>query len=550
MKENSLRWIFSATKKQQISVWILALLQAVLGGSSVLYAFLLRETIDAAAEKNWNHFLMSFLWIGILIVSQILLRAIARWLEEWCRVSIENTLCSRLFETLLKKEYAAVTAVHSGDWLNRLNSDTKIIADGIVDIFPGITGMAVRMFGALAMLLLIVPKFLWILIPGGILLIILTYAFRKILKRLHKVIQEKEGKLRIFLQEHLGSLIVIKTFSAEEKAEKECQCHMQEYQDARIRRTRFSNFCNVGFAAAMNGMYLLGLGYCSAGIIEGTLSYGTLMAVLQLIAQIQSPFANITGYFPKFYAMTASADRLREAENFLDTYQKASKTSMEIKQFYKTEFSEIAVQDISFSYTENSQEMVLRHWTEHICKGENIAFLGHSGCGKSTVLKLLLGLYHCSEGAILLKTKDGTEMPLTSEWHRLFAYVPQGNQLMCGTIRDIVAFADTKADEKRVWRALEIACADTFVKQLEKGIDTELGERGQGLSEGQMQRLAIARAIYSENPILLLDEATSALDNQTEVQVLENIRDMTDKTIIFVTHRTKALEICDRVISF
>ena len=195
---------------------------------------------------------------------------------------------------------------------------------------------------------------------------------------------------------------------------------------------------------------------------------------------------------------------------------------------------------------------MLENISLEIQKGEYVAFTGHSGCGKSTALKLLMSIYRLDSGKRLLVGKDGSSQPLDSRWHRLFAYVPQGNQLMSGTIRDIVSFADKSqsGDEEKIARALKIACADEFVGELESGIDTLLGERGKGLSEGQMQRIAIARAIFSESPVLLLDEATSALDSQTEKRLLENLRSMTDKTVVIVTHRPAALEICDRVLKF
>lgn len=551
MRNNIIRWLSEVIGKHKIKIIILSLIQAVLGGSGVLYALFLRNVIDNASEKNQSSFLLFFIGTILLTVMQILLRASVRRLEELSRSLIENILKSRLFGVLLKKEYSAVTAVHSGEWINRLTSDTKITADGIVEILPGIIGMFVKMAGAMLMLLVIEPKFLFILVPGGAALIILTYAFRRVLKKLHKVIQEKDGKLRVFLQERLSSLVIVRTFSAENQTNIEAQQKMSEHKEARMKRNRFSNICNMGFSAAMNGMYLLGLGYCGVGIISGTVSYGTLTAVLQLISQIQSPFANITGYLPKFYAMTSSAERLREAENFADDCEEKSIEKSEIKRFYENNFSAIKLRNISFTYKISDRENVLKNISFDIKKGENIAFTGHSGCGKSTVLKLLMCLYHCNSGEIILQKSDGTKVPLTSEWHRFFAYVPQGNQLMSGTIREIIAFSDKSEirNEEKIKQALKISCADKFISELENGIDTILGERGLGLSEGQMQRIAIARAIFADSPILLLDEATSALDEQTEQKLLENLRSMTDKTVIIVTHRPKALEMCDKIIA-
>lgn len=550
MKNNTLKWLSDVVGKHKISVLLLSLIQALLGGSGVIYALLLRNGIDYAAEKDKSGFLLALVSVIILVLIQILLRAVVRWLEENSRSTIENILKSRLFETLLKKDYASVTNIHSGEWMNRLTSDTKVSADGAVDILPGVVGMAVKMIGAFVMLLIIEPKFLFILLPCGAALILLTYAFRKVLKRLHKSIQENDGKLRIFLQEHLSSLIIVRSFSAEQRTAEQGMQKMSAHKNARMKRNHFSNLCNIGFSAAMNGMYLVGFAYCGLGIIGGTVSYGTLTAILQLIAQIQSPFANITGYLPKFYAMTASAERLREAENFADDCTGEIIGNTEIRKFYDTEFSAIKADNVCFTYKNNDKDSVLNNVNFVINKGENIAFTGHSGCGKSTVLKLLMCLYHPDSGSIMIQKSDRTETELTSQWHRLFAYVPQGNHLMNGTIKEIITFADIQADEEKLRLALTISCADEFVSELENGIDTELGERGAGLSEGQMQRIAIARAIYSGAPVLLLDEATSALDEQTEKQLLDNLRSMTDKTVLIVTHRPAALDICDKIIRF
>ena len=550
MKNNTLRWLSGVMGKHKINVLLLSLIQALLGGSGVIYALLLRDGIDSAAEKDRSGFILALVSVIVLVAVQITLRAVVRWLEEHSRSAMENILKSRLFEILLKKDYASVTDIHSGEWMNRLTSDTKVAADGMVDILPGVVGMAVKMAGAFVMLLVIEKRFLFIILPGGAALLLLTYLFRKVLKRLHKSIQENDGQLRIFLQEHLGSLVIVRSFSAEERTAEQGKQKMSAHKAARMKRNHFSNVCNIGFSAAMNGMYLVGFAYCGFGIISGTVSYGTLTAILQLISQIQSPFANITGYLPKFYAMTASADRLREAEDFADDCSDEVYDISEIKAFYDNEFSAVKVENICFKYKCDDRENVLENFSFVINKGENTAFTGHSGCGKSTVLKLLMCLYHCDGGRILIQKTDGTETELTGRWHRLFSYVPQGNHLMNGTIRDIIAFSDKEADEDRIRSALKISCAEEFISDLENGIDTMLGERGAGLSEGQMQRIAVARAIYSDAPVLLLDEATSALDEKTEKQMLDNLRKMTDKTVLIVTHRPKALEICDKTINF
>lgn len=204
------------------------------------------------------------------------------------------------------------------------------------------------------------------------------------------------------------------------------------------------------------------------------------------------------------------------------------------------------------SLTKEAQPAVLDNISVRVKKGEYVAFTGHSGCGKSTVLKLMMCIYRLDGGKRFITDNKGRTQTLGTKWHRLFAYVPQGNQLMSGTIREVISFADKSrsSDDEAIARALKISCADDFVYDLENGVDTLLGERGTGLSEGQMQRIAVARAVFSESPVMLLDEATSALDENTEKRLLENLKQMTDKTVIIVTHRPAALGICDRVLSF
>ncbi len=548
MKRSALKWLRDVIGKRRIGIGVLLVVQTILGICSVGFAVLLKQVIDNAASGDGTGFKRSFLLLGGLIIFQISINFFARRLEERMRSGIENACKIRLFSGLLRKNYASVTELHSGEWLNRLTSDTVICANGAVDIAPGVVGMAVRMIGAVTMILLLEPKFALILFPGGAAMLLLTYSFRRILKSLHKRVQEADGRLRIFMQEHLENLLIVRSFSAEKLTECSAAEKMAEHRSARMKKIDFSNICNSGFSAAMNGMYLIGLWYCGTRIIAGTITYGTLTAILQLIAQIQTPFAGITGYLPRFYAMTASAERLMESESFgEDTADIVS--SDEAEHFYREELYSLGMCDVDFSYG-NGRSHVPEKFSIEIKKGEFVAFTGHSGCGKSTLLKLLMCLYPLQNGERYLLTTDNRRIPLTSGWHRLFAYVPQGNQLMSGTIRAIIAFARGKesADDEEIMTALKIACADEFVGELENGIDTVLGERGQGLSEGQLQRIAIARAVFSGNPVLLLDEATSALDEPTERRLLENIRKMTDITVLIVTHRPAALEICDKII--
>ena len=561
MKNSALRWLYAIPGRNKILILALIAAQGLFGGSGVLYAFLLRGVVDSAAAGSHSGFVRYLALAILLIVVQLGLRALIRWLTELAKSNIENIFKARLTDTILHRDYLKVSSVHSGEWLNRLTNDTVVIANGYVDIIPGLFGMAVKLLGALGMIVALEPYFAAMLIPLGGATLLFTWYFRRSLKRLHKNTQEADGKLRVFLQEWLAGLMMIRSFVAEEQTLAATKEKLTEHKSSRMKKAFFSIVCNFGFGAAMSGMVLFGVGWCGYGILKGSISFGTLTAMIQLITQIQAPFANITGYLPQYYAMIASAERLMEAESF-ESDASVAKSSDEIRKFYAGELCAIGLKNASFTYYPLSDEfgdtqkedmpVVLQNLTLRIRKGEYVAFTGHSGCGKSTALKLLMCVFQPDSGQRYFEDGSGACKELTGAYRRLFAYVPQGNCLMSGTIRELVSFAapERANDHEKIAEALKIACAWDFVSQLEQGADTMLGERGAGLSEGQMQRLAIARAIFSGSPVLLLDEATSALDAATERKLLNNLRKMTDKTVIIVTHRPAALDICDCVMEF
>lgn len=545
-------WIRDQLKK--IRKWhipVLMGLQMALGISSTGYAFLLRGGIDAAVSHQKEPMLWNLLLLVLLAAVQLILGTAVRFFTELSKVSCENEWKKRLFQQILNRDYGEVTAVHSEEWMNHLTSDTAVVADGMATIVPGIAGMAIKLAGAVGMLFMLEPGFAGVLLAGGGLMALSACFFRRKLKQLHKQVQEKDGKMRSFLQEQITSLSVLKVFGREETSLSRAEEKMEQYKKARMDRNRYSNLCSLGFSSAMNGAYVLGIFYCVLGLYHGSMSYGTLMAVIQLVGQIRNPFAAITGYLPKYYAMEASKERLRAVEMLKPSSKDGSLSAGEVRRLYEEQIESLVFDQVTFAY--KGKKAALRNLSCQVKKGEAVAVTGASGCGKSTFLKLLMGLYEPDEGRIGAPLWNGEYRPVHT-MQRLFAYVPQGNLLMSGTIGEIITFqkrgtilknGEVPERAVRLQRAVALACAE-FIYELPEGMDTVLGERGCGLSEGQMQRIAIARALYADTPVLILDEATSALDAETEERLLVNLKGLTDKTIFLVTHRMKALSVCDR----
>ncbi len=551
--------------KKRGYVLAFTVIQVLFGFTGVINALLMRGIVDSATARDLSAFWKYVLILGILMAAVLFFNAVFSWFSASVSNDVEILFKKRLTDNVFRKDYGTVSARTSGEWLTRLSSDVSVVSGGCLGLIPSVAGALIRLISALVMIVALDHWFAFLLIPGGIVMVLASYFLRNIMKRLHKNIQESDGRMRTFFLDRLGSLMMIKAFAAEKQTGDGMWEKMQDLKGARMKSTAFSIFCSTGFQIAVRGTYLIGLIYCAYGIISGTVTYGTLTAILQLIGQVQGPFANLSGFVARFYAVTASAERLMEVEAFAEDCPEPLLETEKVRAYYQESFQAVELRGVSFAYPARTREeqakegqgkeeflpLVLQDFDLSVRKKEYVAFTGHSGCGKSTVLKLLTCIYPLNAGERVLVGAEG-KVPLTATWRRLFAYVPQGNQLMSGKVRDVVAFAcpEESSNDDKLMQALSIACADEFLPELEHGLDTELGEHGFGLSEGQTQRIAIARAIFADSPILLLDEATSALDEATEKKLLENLKGLTDKTVIIVTHRKAAFSICDRVVSF
>ncbi len=541
--DTSLAWVAKMAKNSLAGIALLTVCTCLTSVLSVASALVMRNAIDSAVALDQGGFLRwAAVFLGV-IVATLALNAIIRQYDEKVRASIENRIKEHTYSEILRSSYSGLKAFHTGELQNRMTNDVKVVADYATDLIPDVAAMATQLVCALAVLMVIDWRFGSLFLVGGIVMVFVTFLFRKRMKGLHKGVQETDGKLRSWLQESVESLLIIKGFEAESMASDRAKELASSHKNARMKRRTFSNVCNVGFGAVMQGSYLFGLVWCCFGILNGTLTYGTLAAVLQLINQIRSPFANISAAVPHYYAMLASAERLMEVEKLpKDAKQKTKLPEPEA----------IHAKKLTFVYDDGEEE-VISNASFDIEKGEIVALTGISGIGKSTLLRILLGIYAPVSGRLYADC-DGREREIDPKTRQWFSYVPQGNMLMSGSIYEAVDFLHaapyTKEQKERVERACEIACADEFVRELPNGYDTVLGEKGAGLSEGQMQRIAIARAVYRNAPVLLLDEATSALDEETEHRLLKNLKELGNQTVLIVTHRPAAMEICTKRLIF
>ena len=465
---------------------------------------------------------------------------------------------ANFFEAYLSRDYASLEGLHTGELLNRLISDSAVISGAYVWLPTELMSIITRLTAALIYISILEWHLAILMCVCIVVLTLGAFPFRNVMKRYHKDVMEQEGQLRSYFQEMLENTMVVRSFQMLPQTIDQAAERMEAYKAARLRRRWMSLRLNTIGGLAIHAAYLFGLGWCGLGIINGVISFGTLSAVWQLIGQITDPARRVTAILPRYFQMTASLERIAEIADYPEEECSFDNDWKQIQE----RFTEIVCKNVFFSYRkpENDRIQVFMGLNLRIHRGDFVAITGVSGKGKSTLLKLLLAIYRPEDPESLrIRMEDGSSTVLDAGARALFSYVPQGSCLMSGTIMEAIQLgAQTDIRDAsgqveasvygRVKRACEIACADEFIEALPDGYDARLGEKGLGLSEGQIQRIAIARAVYSEKPILLLDECTSALDERTEARVLEHLRQMTGCTVLIVTHRPAALGICNRVI--
>lgn len=533
-------WLKENVGKYNPSIIALAILTVLSTLCSVGFAYLSSFLIDSATNRQTERLILFSCVVLGLLLARIIFRAITNYYAEKCRATIVTDLRSQTFSRILKSNYADVKDYHSGELVSRISSDSGEIASTTVGIIPQTVGMIIQIVGALIALVAIDPLFTLFLVAGAVVIIGISAILRKKTKWFHKEIMSADASARAFMQESVQSELTVKAFGAEEKTVKKADEILDLYKERRLGRAKLNSFMGVLYALITNVGLVFAIIWCAVNImLVGAEYYGAVLSIVLLMEQLQRPLSTISAIMPAYYARQASAERLCE----IDSFEKENTQDSISGEFYG-QIKKISLTDAVFSY---EKEKVFDGFNIDIEMGKTTCIYGESGGGKSTLLKLLLGVYSLDSGSLNFVTESGA-VPVDSTYRNLFAFVPQGNFLFTGTIYENLTFFSDEKDQavlnEKVKKAIADSCSE-FVYDLPDGLETFLTEQGGGLSEGQRQRLAVARAFVSGRPILLLDEATSALDEPTERRLIENLRAMKDRTCIIISHRQAVIDFSD-----
>lgn len=532
-----IKWLIEKIKPFILYLFIIIILGTFVSLIGIYRAVITKEIIDAATSANTSLMIKFLIIFGICIILDISMRAFNSVLSTKCSVDVFNNIQKRLYTKIVRIKWDEMSTYHSGDLLTRMTSDVETISSLFVSTIPSIISLSVLLIGSFITLFTMEPRLAITIIIISPIMIIISYFFSSKLKKLYLKAQQLESKYRSFISESLQNIVVIKTFCLESINVNTGNNFQKERKNLAVSKSKLSVISNysisISFSVGVFFVFLFG----SFNISKGIMTFGTLTAMLQLIGNIQGPFSGLASTLPQIVASIASTERIMELEalnmdDIDDTIENMESVG-------------VVFDNVGFSYKEDVK--VLDKVSLKINEGETVALIGPSGEGKTTFINLLLVLLTPKEGNINL-TCDTKMIPVNAATRKLMSYVPQGNTLFSGTIADNLRMGCKNATDDELEAALKQACAWSFVEKCEDGLYTIVGERGKGFSEGQAQRISIARALLHKTPILILDEATSALDSKTETEVLKNIKNLKPSpTCIIITHRTTALEICNKI---
>ena len=533
-----LKWLWMAWRGNQLQ----AVLNAVVGllsvGVSLAQVWAVKRAIDVASHVVPGNVYWAVGLMGFLILADFTLNVGGVWIRNVLGIRAQNRMQQRMLDRILRSEWHGRERMHSGDVLNRLESDVNTVVDFLTETIPNTLSVLTMFLGAF-FYLFSMDKILSVVI---VIMIPIFLAFSKIyvgrMRQLTRQVRDSDSKVQSVLQETIQHRMLIKTLEKDEAMVDKLENTQRELRGHVVKRTLFSVFSNlvVNFGFALG--YLVAFLWAAVRMSGGTLSFGGMTAFLQLVNKIQVPARNLTKLVPAFVSVFTAAERLMELEE--DPLEEQGEP------IEMASPCGIRLTDVCYRYKDSESPNVINHLNFDFRPGSCTAILGETGAGKTTLIRLILALLRPQDGEVAIYNK--VESQVLTPLHRCnFVYVPQGNTLMSGTIRDNLRLGKLDASEDEMREALHQSCAD-FVLELPQGLDTPCSEQGGGLSEGQAQRIAIARSLLRNRSIMLFDEATSALDPETERQLLQNLLATHDKTIIFITHRPAVVEYCDQVL--
>lgn len=507
-------------------------------GASLLFVYICKTLIDIATGNSGRDLAGWSLAMVATMAAQTLFSLLRTRLAAQTDIRIKNNLRMQLFSRLICAYHGSRGERHSGDITNRLEEDVRVVSECLSNSLPALLSATVQFIAAFCFLMALNNTLAWSVVGIMPLAIILSKIFFRKLRRLTRDIRDTDSLVQSHLQENLQHATLIQTLEQEGRASSGLDRLQSGLYDSVMRRTRFTivsrTVISLAFAAGYATAFLWGVN----GLLAGAVTFGTMTAFLQLVGQIQRPVLELSSYIPSAIHAAASADRLMEIEG--DESCAASEP------VHLGSPAGIRMEHVSFAYPDGTRK-VIDDFSHNFRPGSRTAIVGETGAGKSTLIRLILALLRPQSGSIVIYgPRSSAEASAATRCN--LTYVPQGNSLLSGTVRDNLLLGDPEADEARMKEALRIAAAD-FVFQLPDGLDTPCSENGGGLSEGQAQRIAIARALLRRGSILLLDEFSSSLDPETEKRLIENLSSaLPGRTMIFITHRRKITEYCSDII--
>ena len=533
-----LKWLWNAWRGNQLQAVLNASIGLLSVGVSLGHVWAMKRAIDVASGTVEGNLYWAVGVMAVLILLDFTLNIAGTWVRNILGIKAQNRMQQRMLDRLLRAEWRGRNHHHSADILNRLEFDVNNVVNFLTETIPSTLSVLAMFIGAF-LYLFSMDKVLAVIVIG---IFPMFLAVSKIyvgqMRHLTRQVRDSDSKVQSVLQETIQHRMLIKTLESDSAMVERLGNTQSELRHRVVRRTKFSVFSNmvVNFGFAFG--YLVAFLWAAIRMSAHTLSFGGMTAFLQLVNRIQGPARNLTKLVPAFVSVFTAAERLMELEE--DPLEEQG-TPIYIKAPCG-----IRLQNVGYAYEDGGGDKVIDGLSFDFKPGSCTAILGETGAGKTTLVRMILALVQPQDGKI--EIYHGSTHQALSPLHRCnFVYVPQGNTLMSGTIRENLRLGKLDATDEEMLHALHVSCAD-FVNDLPDGLNTLCSEQGGGLSEGQAQRIAIARSLLRDRSVMLFDEATSALDPDTERQLLNNILSAHDKTIIFITHRPAVIDYCDQTL--